>query len=231
MHYSNLMIRAFLLNLVLYFSLNLAYGQIVPISPGEYFGYNPGDQFTRYHKIVRYFEKLAASSDRIKIVEYGRTYEDRPLILLIISNAETINNIESYRIDNLKRAGLLEGIPELDTKAIVWLSYNVHGNEASATEASVITAHELVTGYDAKIKSWLENSIIIIDPCLNPDGRERYVNWFRQKQIKNGIPWYISADHQEPWPGGRMNHYLFDNLKVGKMLNLLNLHHSNNLNL
>jgi len=211
MHDNNMMIRALLLNLVLFFSMNYAAGQTTSISPGEYFGYNPGDQFTRHHKIVGYFEKLAKSSDRIKIVELVITYEDRPLILLFISNPETISNIESYRKDNLKRTGLLEGSPELDTKAIVWLSYNVHGNEASATEASVVTAYELVSGNDPKIESYIENSIIIIDPCLNPDGRERYVNWFRQKQIKNGIPWYISADHQEPWPGGRMNHYLFDN--------------------
>ena len=91
-------------------------------------------------------------------------------------------------------------------KAIVWLSYNVHGNEASSTEAAMLTLYELVTNK----KAWLENTVVILDPCINPDGRDRYVNWFNQ--VKS-TPYNIdqnAKEHSEPWPGGRPNHYLFD---------------------
>ncbi|MFC2123857.1 M14 family metallopeptidase [Bacteroidota bacterium] len=186
-------------------------GQTSILSPDEFLGYELGDQFTRHHKIVEYFSRLSEESAKIKLVEYGKTYEDRPLFLVYISNPKTIKEVDSFRKDNLKRTALMEGDPELDPKAIVWLSYNVHGNEASSSEASMLTTYELVSSNDPKITAWLENTIIIIDPCLNPDGHDRYVNWFRQYQIKNGIPSYLSSDHQEPWPGGRMNHFLFDN--------------------
>ncbi|MDP5104757.1 MAG: M14 family metallopeptidase, partial [Polaribacter sp.] len=106
---------------------------------------------------------------------------------------------------NLAQAGILNG-NQNSKIAIVWLSYNVHGNEASSTEAAMLTIYELLTTK----KAWLENTVVIIDPCINPDGRDRYVNWYNQ--VKS-TPFNIDLDakeHHEPWPGGRPNHYLFD---------------------
>jgi hypothetical protein len=91
-------------------------------------------------------------------------------------------------------------------KAIVWLSYNVHGNEASSTEAAMATVYELIT----KKQAWLENTVVIIDPCVNPDGRDRYANWFNQVKSTPYNKAQDAAEHDEPWPGGRPNHYLFD---------------------
>ena len=174
-------------------------------SPSEYLGYEIGSRFTRHHKVVEYFTYVSNTLSNVKLEKYGETNEHRPLYVTYISSQENINNLEAIRKANLSQTGILEGNQE-NKKAIVWLSYNVHGNEASSTEASMLTLYELVTTK----KAWLENTVVIMDPCINPDGRDRYVNWYNQ--VKS-TPFNISQDakeHHEPWPGGRPNHYLFD---------------------
>jgi len=96
------------------------------------------------------------------------------------------------------------------TPAIVWLSYNVHGNEASSTEAAMMTLFALADPSNTKTKEWLKNTVVVIDPCINPDGRDRYVNWFNSIAGKNYNPSQDAREHSEPWPGGRTNHYNFD---------------------
>ncbi len=174
-------------------------------SPSEFLGYEIGSRFTRHHKVVEYFKYVSNTLSNVKLEKYGETNEHRPLYLSYISSDENITNLENIRKNNLSQTGIASGNSTND-KAIVWLSYNVHGNEASSTEASMLTLYELVTNK----KSWLENTVIIMDPCINPDGRDRYVNWFNQ--VKS-TPFNINQEakeHSEPWPGGRPNHYLFD---------------------
>lgn len=172
-------------------------------SPSEFLGYELGTQFTRHHQVVDYYQYVAeAVSDRVQLQEYGRTNERRPLILAYISSADNMRNLETIRSEHLKST---KGASNA-TKAIVWLSYNVHGNESVSTEASMQTLFELLTVK----KEYLENTIVIIDPCINPDGRDRYVNWYNQ--YKN-IPFNVdpnSKEHHEGWWSGRSNHYMFD---------------------
>ena len=162
-------------------------------SPSEFLGYEIGTRFTRHHKVVDYFIYVSNTVSNIKLEKYGETNENRPLYLAYISSQENINNLERIRESNLAQTGILEGNSDNKT-AIVWLSYNVHGNEASSTEASMLTIYELVTDK----KAWLENTVVIMDPCINPDGRDRYVNWYNQ--VKS-TPFNISQDakeHHEP---------------------------------
>lgn len=178
-----------------------------PMSPNQFLGYELGSQFTRHHEVVDYFKHVAsASQSKVKLEFYGTTNERRPLLLAIVSTEENIKKLETHRLNNLKNIGLAEGTPDADLPAIVWLSYNVHGNEASSTEASMLTIFNLVT----KKQEWLKNTIVIIDPCLNPDGRDRYVNWYNQVASNPYNSDRQSTEHNEPWPGGRPNHYLFD---------------------
>lgn len=179
-------------------------------SPEEFLGYKIGERFTRHHAVVDYYQHLAESNPNMKLITYGETYEFRPLVLAIISSAENMKKLEEIREDNLKRAGLMDGEPAGDKKAIVWLSYNVHGNEASSIEASMMTAYELLSGKNSKTEGWLDEAIIIIDPAVNPDGRDRYANFYNQFAGKNYNPNGDAMEHHEPWPGGRPNHYLFD---------------------
>ena len=176
-------------------------------SPREFLGYEPGSHFTRHHTIVDYFEHVAESSPLVQYETYGKTYEGRPLTYAVISSEENLKNLEAIRTSHLKNAGVVTGAKgNSEKKAIVWLSYNVHGNEASSSEAAMLTLYELIT----EKKDWLENTVIIMDPVVNPDGRDRYVNWYKQVKATpyNTAP--IAVEHMEPWPGGRPNHYLFD---------------------
>lgn len=177
-------------------------------APSEFLGHELGEKFTRHHQIVDYYAHLADESGKVVLKEYGKTYENRPLLLAFVSTEQNINRLEEIRMDNLKRAGMKEGSPNTDV-SIVWLSYNVHGNEASATEASLMTIYELMREGSDK-NSWLENTLVIIDPCLNPDGRDRYVNFYSQYGNSPYNPDENAIEHNEPWPGGRPNHYLFD---------------------
>ncbi len=174
-------------------------------SPSSFLGYELGNEFTRHADVVSYFKHIATNSSMISYHEYGKTNERRSLTYAIISSEENLKNIEAIRLNNLKNIGIESGksTPEI---AIVWLSYNVHGNEASSTEAAMKTAYELITSK----KDYLKNTVVILDPCVNPDGRDRYVNWYNQVKAN---PYNIdqnASEHNESWPGGRPNHYLFD---------------------
>lgn len=176
-------------------------------SPSDFLGYEIGTQFSRHHQVVDYFKSIADTSpNQVKLEEYGKTNERRPLYLAYVSSKANIKNLETIRENNLKNAGLIAGTPSATNIAIVWLSYNVHGNEASSSEAAMLTLYKLLT----EQKDLLENTVVIIDPCINPDGRDRYVNWYNETK---SAPYDIdrqASEHNEPWPGGRPNHYLFD---------------------
>ena len=197
------MIQKLILASLLIFSLNTNSQTVV--SPDSFLGYELGTVFSRHHQVVDYFKYLDKNSDWVSIESYGKTNEGRILKLAIVSNPENLKNIDKIRNNHLKNSGSVNG--ELNTdKSIVWLSYNVHGNESSSTEASMKTIYNLITEY----KDWLKDTIVIIDPCINPDGRDRYVNWYNQKKRLPYNSNSFSREHQEPWQNGRTNHYAFD---------------------
>lgn len=174
-------------------------------SPEEFLGYEIGTQFTRHADVVNYFEDVASNSEWVTYQNYGKTYERRPLTYAVISTPENLSNLEQIRTNHLKNTGVLSGEGNPD-KAIVWLSYNVHGNEASSTEAAMATLYKLIT----EKSNWLSHTVVIIDPCVNPDGRDRYANWYNRVKATPYNADQDAAEHHEPWPGGRPNHYLFD---------------------
>lgn len=168
-------------------------------SPEVFLGYPLGSYFTRHHQVTDYFRQLEKNGNgMIKVQSYGKTNENRELIVAYISSAENMARLEEIRKNH--EDGTAENV------SIVWLSYNVHGNESAGTEASLLTAYTLLT----EKKDWFKNTVVIMDPCINPDGRDRYVNWYNQQMNFPYNPDASSAEHQEPWPSGRPNHYLFD---------------------
>ncbi|HKB45864.1 MAG TPA: M14 family metallopeptidase [Chitinophagaceae bacterium] len=188
-------------------------------SPEEFLGYKIGSRYTPHWKVASYFNHVAANAtSMMKLQQYGETNEGRPLLLAFISNSGNMQRLEEIRMNNLRLAFLAKDNPdkyreaamEENAPAIVWLSYNVHGNETSSSEAAMLTLYALVDPSNTKTKEWLKNTVIIIDPCVNPDGRDRYVNWFNSIAGKNYNPQLMAREHREPWPGGRTNHYNFD---------------------
>jgi len=199
---------------LLLFSFNAIYTIAQLKSPEEFLGYRVGARFTPHWKIVNYFNHVAASSSSVmKLEQYGETNEGRPLLLAFISSPENIRDLETIRLNNMRLANLsMDKMAPNDETApvIVWLSYNVHGNEPASSEAALLAVYAFANPNDAKTKEWLKNTVVIIDPCLNPDGRDRYVNWFNSAVGENYNPNSLAREHREPWPQGRTNHYNFD---------------------
>ncbi|MCB0705385.1 MAG: zinc carboxypeptidase [Saprospiraceae bacterium] len=180
-------------------------------SPEAFLPSNYGKQFTPHYLKVDYFQYVAENSDRVQLLEYGKTNEDRPLILAFVSSPENLKNLELIRQANLARAGKMDGNPAAAGNIpIVWLSYGVHGNEAGASESSLDVLYKLADPNNAETTAWLESTLVIIDPCINPDGNSRYTSWYRSISGTTPDPDRFSREHQEPWPGGRVNHYYFD---------------------
>lgn len=170
-----------------------------------------GKQITYYHQVENYFNYLAEESKLIKKHKYGVTAEQRDLNLYYISTPENLANLEQIRNNNLAAIGMSNSkTPTVEDKVIVWISFNVHGNEFAGTESALSVVYELLNPTNEAAKTWLKNTIVILDPCINPDGYSRYGNWLREISGKKTHPGLYDREHMEAWPGGRYNHYIFD---------------------
>ncbi|CAN5847264.1 M14 family metallopeptidase [soil metagenome] len=185
-----------------------------PPSPEEVLGYELGTHFTDAGSVLRYSRGLADASPRVMYRSYGVTPEQRTLHQLVIASPEHLARLDAILADNaeLTRAGTTAARAReivARTPAIIYFSYGVHGNESSSSEAAMWTAWDLARGAP-EVAGVLDSLVVIMDPVANPDGRDRYVNWFRTAvgSSPNADP--QSREHREPWPGGRFNHYLFD---------------------
>ena len=179
-------------------------------TPEQFLGYQPGEQFTFQHSVTEYFRHVADASPRAVYLQYGETWEGRPLSVCIISSPENLEKLEQIRLSNLRRTGLASGSPEGESLPIVWLAYSVHGSEPAGAEASMKVLHTLVTESWDGSGDWLKNMIIIIDPCQNPDGRDLFTSRYRRAQgwPPNSDP--NAWEHNQGWPSARLNHYMFD---------------------
>jgi hypothetical protein len=205
----NLMQKRFFFSALLAAIASLSFAQLK--SPGDFLPHQLGQAFTPHHQLVDYFKHVAANSSSVQLMQYGMTYQDRPLMLAFVSTPENLAKLEDIRKNNLRRAGMIDGSPDpaLD-RAIVWLSFSVHGNEAAGSESSMAVIYELADPGNRQTQEWLKNTIVIMDPSLNPDGYSRYTSWYRNVANRIPDPNGDTREHREPWPGGRVNHYLFD---------------------
>ena len=153
---------------------------------------------------MRYFEHCAAESDRMTIQEYGKTYQGRPLVYSVLTSPENHQNLDKIQSAHL---AMMDGAAStVDNKAIVWLSYGVHGNEAGASNSAPHVLYHLLTAPEEE----LEDVMIIIDPSLNPDGFSRYTNWYNDHGNQAPNHSHHASEHNEPSPSGRLNHYRHD---------------------
>ena len=180
-------------------------------SPEEFLGYEIGFQHTRHDLIVSYLTYLSSISQRAELINYGKTHEGRNLVFLSISSENNINNLVEIKKEHLKytKPGKLIG-DDKSLPIIINLGYNVHGNEPSSSEAAMITAYTLVASKNNKIQRLRNNSVVFIDPAINPDGRDRHTQWANQFKSINLVADSNDAEHNESWPKGRTNHFWFD---------------------
>ncbi|PCI07330.1 MAG: zinc carboxypeptidase [Flavobacteriaceae bacterium] len=180
-------------------------------TPEEFLEYPIGDYHTRHDLVVAYFYKLAEVSDRATITVYGRSNENRKLIMFTVTTSENHGNLNGYKEKHEK---IVEGTHNItdfsDLPIFINLGYGVHGNEPSSTEAAMLTAYTLVASKSEKVQKYLKEAVIFIDPTINPDGRDRFTNWVNVFKGSPVISDSYDIEHNEGWPRGRTNHYWFD---------------------
>jgi hypothetical protein len=180
-------------------------------------GFAWGEGITDPDQVVAYARALAAAApQRVRLVEYARSLEGRQLVYMIIGSPETITALDRVRervvtafdpraVAPGDKDKLLGSLP-----AVVWILCSVHGDEASGGDAGLALAYHLASATSPEVDAILANTVVIIDPMQNPDGRARFVGSWRQARgvAADGEPY--SAEHNQPWPGGRVSHDLFD---------------------
>jgi len=180
-------------------------------TPELFLGYPIGSEHTRHDNIISYFQNLALKSDRAILKFYGKTHEGRKLPILVISSPENISKINQIQERHLLLVDPNNNIqPTEKDPVIIHLAYNVHGNEPSSSEAAILTAYTLTASTNKEILNFINNSIIFIDPAINPDGRDRHTQWANSYKANPLIDDPNDAEHNENWPRGRTNHYWFD---------------------
>ncbi|MEE4201748.1 M14 family metallopeptidase [Erythrobacter sp.] len=176
----------------------------------ETIGHEPGTRITSPEEALRYLEALvAAAPNRTRMVQYATSWEGRPLHYVVVSAPQNMARLEAIRSDLAEiaagRPGNGEALP------VTWLGYSVHGNEITPTDAALMTLYHLLAARgDSRIEQIMNETVVIIDPLQNPDGRARFVNHFRGAVGILPSPDRQAAEHDETWPSGRVNHYMFD---------------------
>lgn len=184
--------------------------------PEVLLGYETGDSYANHAEMMQVIRTYAAASDRVRVLELGRSVERRALPLLVISSPENLRRLDAIQAANLRLADGRRPLvgADLDQAVerqpiIVWLGYNIHGDEAAGTEAALRVMYELLDGDAADVRGWLETVVVVMQPCLNPDGRERFVAWANAHGL--GRPENFALEKENPWfVQGRLNHYYFD---------------------
>lgn len=176
----------------------------------ETIGHAPGERITSAQETVSYLEALvAAAPDRAKMVQYATSWQGRPLHYLILSAPQNMARIDAIQTD---MANIAAGRPSNgNALPVTWLAYSVHGNEISSTDAAMMMAYHLLAApNDPRVQQIMSETVVIIDPIQNPDGRDRFVNHFRGALGLEAASDRQAAEHDETWPSGRVNHYMFD---------------------
>ncbi|MDH7943814.1 M14 family metallopeptidase [Pseudohongiella sp. SYSU M77423] len=187
----------------------VSYDPDIP-TPEQVLGMVPGEWHVRHDQVVRYMDAVAQASDRVTIERTGRSYENRELLLLTITSPENHANIESIRRNHLALTQADSDNDISDMPVVLYQGYSVHGNEPSGVNAALLYVYHLAAAQGTEIERQLNEAVILVDPAFNPDGMDRFANWVNSRR---GIQ--LSTDPEnleqnEPWPGGRTNHYWFD---------------------
>jgi hypothetical protein len=176
-------------------------------TPTEVLGASVGEWHVRHDQIANYMQVLASQSDRVSLVETGRTHENRPLYLLAFTSPENQQNLAAIQARHIQNLGQST---DKNDPLIIWMGYSVHGDEPSGSNAALLIAYYLAAGQSEKIDLLLNDNIVLLDPSVNPDGLSRFAQWANMHKSKNLVSDPNHREHQQAWPSGRTNHYWFD---------------------
>lgn len=171
--------------------------------PESVLGFNVGDRHIRHDQLLQYFRQLEQQSSRVKLTDIGKTTGHRSQILATISSEKNLANLEKILANRAKAN-------DDEQPLVVWLGYSVHGDEISGSNASLLVAYYLAAGNSDEVQRILDNTIIVMEPSVNPDGMDRFEHWANTFRSKTENIDANHIEHHQDWPSGRVNQYWFD---------------------
>lgn len=194
-----------------YYLPEITYNPDIP-TPQSFLSYQIGEWHISHDQQLMYMKALAAASPRIELREYARTYENRPLVYLIITSEANMQRIDDLQAQHVQLSdpAQSDGMDRSDMPAVIYQGFSIHGNEPSGGNAAPLVAYYLAAGQSAEVQQLLDEVVILLDPCFNPDGFHRFSTWVNMHKNKNLIADPQDREYNEPWPRGRTNHYWFD---------------------
>ena len=191
-----------------YLPQNVTYNQNIP-TPESIVGHQVGHWHITHDKLAQYMYALAAASDRVTIENRGKTFEDRPILLLTITSPKNHQNIDAIRTEHIAATNN-NAANTANMPIVVYQGFSIHGNEPSGANAGLLAAYYLAAAQGDYINELLDNTVILFDPSFNPDGLQRFAYWANTNKSINLNPDPSDREYSEVWPGGRTNHYWFD---------------------
>ncbi|MBX7125030.1 MAG: zinc carboxypeptidase [Cyclobacteriaceae bacterium] len=180
-------------------------------APAALLGHDVGEWHVSHDKLVNYMYEMDRASDRISLLETGRTYEGRPLLLLTITSPANHSRIEAIRTKHLQLSDPGAAQPDLkDLPAVYYMGCSIHGNEPSGANAGLLLVYYLAAAQGPEIESYLDKVVVLFDPSFNPDGLQRFSSWVNARKSQHVSTDPNDVEHNEGWPSGRTNHYWFD---------------------
>ena len=186
------------------------YNQSIP-TPESIIGHQVGELHVSHDKLSHYVQEVSKSSDRVKLVNRGKTYENRVSWLMIITSESNQSRLEEIRQSHLELSNSKNrDIDVSNMPIVVYKGYTVHGDEPSGTNASLLLMYHLLASDSEETKDLLENTIILLDPSMNPDGHQRFSQWANNNKNQSLNPDPNDREYNQYWPRARTNHYWFD---------------------
>ncbi|MDB2366680.1 M14 family zinc carboxypeptidase [Flavobacteriaceae bacterium] len=186
------------------------YNPSIP-TPESVIGHQVGEFHVSHDKLSHYVQELSKSSKRVKLVERGKTYENRTSWLMIITSESNHSNLEKIREEHIKLSDSKnEGIDVSKMPIVVYQGFSVHGDEPSGSNASLLLMYHLLASDSNETQQLLENTVILLDPSFNPDGLQRFSQWANMNKNQSLNPDPSDREYNQYWPRGRTNHYWFD---------------------
>lgn len=194
-----------------YLPQNVTYDSSIP-TPEEILGMTPGEWHVRHDQLLQYMRAVAEASDRVTLHKFGETYEDRDMVYLTITSPDNHENIDEIRRNHvaLTDPNRSDAFNTAEMPVVLYMGYSIHGDEASGANASMLVAYYMAAAQGQEIEEKLQNSVVLLDPSLNPDGLNRFASWANTHKSKNMVADPNSMELNQPWPSGRTNHYWFD---------------------
>lgn len=179
-------------------------------SPAEFFGFRIGSRHLRHQQVCDYMKLLASESERVSLAPYATSHGGRQLFVLVITSPNNQAELAKIKKTHRELASGLRKVVRDEDRSVMYLGYGVHGDEASAMNASPLVAYHLASSLSASVLKSLERSVFLLDPSLNPDGGSRFAHWVNENRGMHASQDPSDREHQQDWPGGRTNYYWFD---------------------